>query len=167
MSKAFVEAWKSGQPKSFEVLEAELLNGQKLQGVQTSDEVQEILRIRGWEQVCTGVGLVDALPTSALCLCHRYAACIAVCATPEWVSLPLTCVPHPLACLPHPYQDYPLFTTVNRIVHGQIDPSYAVKYLQGAKAVLPPPLEAPQQPEQPADPAAPKKPRFAPLLLTL
>ena len=66
VSKAFVEAWKSGQPKSFEVLEAELLNGQKLQGVQTSDEVQEILRIRGWEQVCIGVGLVDALP--ALCL---------------------------------------------------------------------------------------------------
>lgn len=51
VSKAYVEAWKAGQPKSFEVLEAELLNGQKLQGVQTSDEVQEILRIRGWEQV--------------------------------------------------------------------------------------------------------------------
>ena len=76
------------------------------------------------------------------------------------------CLPSPGLSAP-PGQDYPLFTTVNRIVHGQIDPSYAVKYLQGAKAVLPPPLEAPQQPEQPADPAAPKKPRFAPLLLTL
>ena len=27
-----------------------MLNGQKLQGVITSDEVQEILRIRGWER---------------------------------------------------------------------------------------------------------------------
>ena len=51
VASAFVEAWQAGQPKSFEVLEAELLNGQKLQGVQTSDEVQEILRARGWEQV--------------------------------------------------------------------------------------------------------------------
>ena len=28
----------------------ELLNGQKLQGVLTSNEVQEILRSKGWEQ---------------------------------------------------------------------------------------------------------------------
>ena len=69
--------------------------------------------------------------------------------------------------MPPPCQDYPLFTTVNRIVNNQLDPSYAVKYLQGAKMVLPPPSNVPQQPEQPADPAAPKKPRFAPLLLTL
>ncbi len=31
------------------VVQAELLAGQKLQGVLTSDEVQSILQIRGWE----------------------------------------------------------------------------------------------------------------------
>ena len=31
------------------VVQVELLNGQKLQGVLASDEVQEVLRVRGWE----------------------------------------------------------------------------------------------------------------------
>jgi hypothetical protein len=43
---------KAGKPRSFEALEAELLKGQKLQGVLTSDEVQAILRAR-W---VSGVG---------------------------------------------------------------------------------------------------------------
>lgn len=73
----------AGKPASFEELEASLLNGQKLQGVMTSQEVQEILRARGWEQ------------------------------------------------------DFPLFTTVNRIINKQLDPSYVVKYLEGASAQLP------------------------------
>ena len=37
---------KAGAPRSFEELEAELLAGQKLQGVLTSNEVQAILRAR-------------------------------------------------------------------------------------------------------------------------
>jgi glycerol-3-phosphate dehydrogenase (NAD+) len=40
---------QAGSPKTFSVLEAELLNGQKLQGTLTSNEVQEILVARGWE----------------------------------------------------------------------------------------------------------------------
>ena len=36
-------------PKPSLHLQAELLDGQKLQGVLTSDEVQEVLRVRGWE----------------------------------------------------------------------------------------------------------------------
>ena len=102
VSKAFVEAWKSGQPKSFEVLEAELLNGQKLQGVQTSDEVQEILRIRGWEQVCTGVRLADACNTvmgKTWCVC----GCIVL------VSILLIFVACPLSSplCPHPARTTP------------------------------------------------------------
>jgi hypothetical protein len=44
---------KVGVPQTFDALEASLLNGQKLQGVMTSDEIQEILRMKGWEQVRT------------------------------------------------------------------------------------------------------------------
>jgi glycerol-3-phosphate dehydrogenase (NAD+) len=39
-----------GKRTTFEALEAELLLGQKLQGVLTSDEVQAVLRRRGWQQ---------------------------------------------------------------------------------------------------------------------
>ena len=39
-----------GREPTFEELEAEMLGGQKLQGVLTSDEVQDVLRDRGWEQ---------------------------------------------------------------------------------------------------------------------
>jgi glycerol-3-phosphate dehydrogenase (NAD+) len=49
VAKAFVEAQQAGQPHSFDELEASLLHGQKLQGVLTSHEVQEILRRKGWE----------------------------------------------------------------------------------------------------------------------
>ncbi len=53
MSRAFLrppllQAFATGEPKSFEQLEQELLNGQKLQGVLTSNEVQEIITIRQW-----------------------------------------------------------------------------------------------------------------------
>lgn len=38
-------------------LQAELLNGQKLQGVLTSNEVQAVLRLRGWEVLLSTQGL--------------------------------------------------------------------------------------------------------------
>ncbi len=72
-----------GTPASFDSLEATILNGQKLQGVMTSDEVQEILKMRGWEQ------------------------------------------------------DFPLFTTINRIAHHQLSPDFIIKYEEGAKMQLP------------------------------
>lgn len=40
---------QAGTPKSFEELETEMLAGQKLQGVLTSNEVQAILKTKGWE----------------------------------------------------------------------------------------------------------------------
>jgi len=36
--------------KTFDELEGEMLNGQKLQGVLTSFEVQTVLKNKGWEQ---------------------------------------------------------------------------------------------------------------------
>jgi glycerol-3-phosphate dehydrogenase (NAD+) len=41
---------RNGGRKSFDELEKELLAGQKLQGVLTSNEVQVVLRDRGWER---------------------------------------------------------------------------------------------------------------------
>ncbi|KAF5831797.1 NAD-dependent glycerol-3-phosphate dehydrogenase N-terminus-domain-containing protein, partial [Dunaliella salina] len=58
---------------SFDDLEKEMLNGQKLQGVLTSDEVQEVLETRGWEL------------------------------------------------------DFPLFTTINRIIHGEVPPNMILR----------------------------------------
>jgi len=75
----YAKRWLAGQPESFDALEASLLNGQKLQGVMTSEEVQEILATRGWEK------------------------------------------------------DFPLFTTINRIINYQLDPSFVVKYDEGAQ----------------------------------
>jgi hypothetical protein len=46
LSRTAFEFPQAGAPKSFDALEAELLNGQKLQGVLTSNEVQEILKAR-------------------------------------------------------------------------------------------------------------------------
>lgn len=73
----------AGKARSFGELENELLKGQKLQGVLTSDEVQEILRARGWER------------------------------------------------------QYPLFTTVNRIVNGVFPPSDIVHYLEVPSRPMP------------------------------
>ncbi|BDA43327.1 probable glycerol-3-phosphate dehydrogenase [NAD(+)], cytoplasmic at C-terminar half [Coccomyxa sp. Obi] len=78
VAEAYVHAYQSGSPKSFDTLEAELLAGQKLQGVLTSDEVQSILQVRGWEA------------------------------------------------------DYPLFTTVNGIVNGQLPPTAITEYKSAA-----------------------------------
>jgi hypothetical protein len=60
-----------GKRPTFAELEAELLNGQKLQGVLTSDEVQDVLEIRGWEQMyplLTTVNRIvnDAVPVTRL-----------------------------------------------------------------------------------------------------
>ncbi|GLC40357.1 hypothetical protein PLESTM_001053600 [Pleodorina starrii] len=49
VAEAWTRAQLAGNPRSFEDLEAELLKGQKLQGVLTSNEVQEILKTRHWE----------------------------------------------------------------------------------------------------------------------
>lgn len=49
---------QAGESKTFEQLEATLLGGQKLQGVLTSNEVQEILNSKHWEAVSlVGIGL--------------------------------------------------------------------------------------------------------------
>ncbi len=49
VAEAYTRAFVDGRPRSFEDLESELLNGQKLQGVLTSNEVQEVLRVHDWE----------------------------------------------------------------------------------------------------------------------
>ena len=49
VAEAYTRAFVAGRPRSFEDLESELLNGQKLQGVLTSNEVQEVLRVHDWE----------------------------------------------------------------------------------------------------------------------
>ncbi|GAX75615.1 hypothetical protein CEUSTIGMA_g3059.t1 [Chlamydomonas eustigma] len=102
----YASSWQAGAPQTFDALEASLLNGQKLQGVMTSDEVQEILRMKGWEQ------------------------------------------------------DYPLFTTINRIIHSQLDPSYVVKYKEGAGINIS--LHADPTVLKSGD-TPPKGPRLAPL----
>ena len=51
----FVFCLQAGVPETFDALEAKLLGGQKLQGVITCEEVFEILKMRGWEQVQEGV----------------------------------------------------------------------------------------------------------------
>ena len=50
----FVFCLQAGVPETFDALEAKLLGGQKLQGVITCEEVFEILKMRGWEQVQEG-----------------------------------------------------------------------------------------------------------------
>ncbi|VFQ91866.1 unnamed protein product [Cuscuta campestris] len=62
---------RDGGKRSFDELEAEMLQGQKLQGVSTAKEVYEVLRYRGWlesfplfstvHEICTG-----RLPPSAI-----------------------------------------------------------------------------------------------------
>ncbi|KAK9830276.1 hypothetical protein WJX72_010765 [[Myrmecia] bisecta] len=74
VAEAYVKALMTDHPKTFDELEAELLHGQKLQGVLTSNEVQEVLRKRGWQD------------------------------------------------------DYPLFTTTNRIVNGRLPPHAITAY---------------------------------------
>ena len=49
VAEAYTRAIREGKPRTFEDLETELLRGQKLQGVLTSNEVQEVLRVRDWE----------------------------------------------------------------------------------------------------------------------
>ena len=49
VAEAYTRAIREGKPRTFEDLEEELLRGQKLQGVLTSNEVQEVLRVREWE----------------------------------------------------------------------------------------------------------------------
>eukprot|EP00775_Hariotina_reticulata_P002377 gene2377-2682_t len=79
----YARAAQSGKSRSFDELEAELLHGQKLQGVLTSNEVQEILKMHGWEK------------------------------------------------------DYPLFTTVSRIINGYCPPSDIVNFLEVPSRPLP------------------------------
>ena len=54
-------------------------------------------------------------------------------------------------------EDFPLFTTINRVVNKQLDPGYIVKYEEGARKVTPAP------PQQPAPPAPEGSPKLAPL----
>lgn len=82
VAKAFAEM--NGE-KTLGQLEEEMLKGQKLQGELTSDEVQAVLRAKGWEN------------------------------------------------------DFPLFTTVNRIIHGQLPIQFITQYqhIAGFEAVEP------------------------------
>ncbi|KIZ06786.1 glycerol-3-phosphate dehydrogenase(NAD+) [Monoraphidium neglectum] len=105
VAEAFTKAAMAGAPKSFDALEAELLNGQKLQGVLTSNEVQEILKARDWEA------------------------------------------------------DYPLFTTVNRIVSGAVPPSAVTDFMTVGSE----PQEGPAV-DANGIPVAPAKKRTPPLL---
>nr|QKY14970.1 glycerol-3-phosphate dehydrogenase (NAD+) (GPDA) [Polytomella parva] len=77
VSEAWTKAQLSDRPRSFESLETELLKGQKLQGVLTSSEVQEIIHANEWEE------------------------------------------------------DYPLFTTVNRIITGRLHPEMVTRFELG------------------------------------
>lgn len=62
---------RNGGKRSFDELEAEMLQGQKLQGVSTASEVYEVLSHRGWlelfplfstvHEICSGL-----LPPSAI-----------------------------------------------------------------------------------------------------
>eukprot|EP01026_Neomeris_dumetosa_P006167 TRINITY_DN1194_c0_g1_i4.p1 TRINITY_DN1194_c0_g1~~TRINITY_DN1194_c0_g1_i4.p1 ORF type:complete len:652 (+),score=126.25 TRINITY_DN1194_c0_g1_i4:73-2028(+) len=74
---------KSGTPKTFDELEEEMLKGQKLQGILTSNEVQETLKHKGWEL------------------------------------------------------DFPLFTTVNRIINGQLPPDALMTFQAAVKIPIP------------------------------
>ena len=58
-----------------------------------------------------------------------------------------------------PLQDFPLFTTVHRIVNKQLEPSMVVQYEEGARRALTPAVG--RAPEPAAD--LPKRPRLAPL----
>ncbi|KAG1665203.1 hypothetical protein FOA52_002605 [Chlamydomonas sp. UWO 241] len=51
----------AGNKVTFASLEDSLLNGQKLQGVLTSNEVQEILEIRGWEKTYPLFSVINAI----------------------------------------------------------------------------------------------------------
>ncbi|PNH08421.1 Glycerol-3-phosphate dehydrogenase [NAD(+)], partial [Tetrabaena socialis] len=79
VAEAWAKAQMSGTPRTFESLETELLNGQKLQGVLTSNEVQEILKVRKWQT------------------------------------------------------QYPLFTTINRIINGELPPKFVVDFMTGCQ----------------------------------
>ena len=74
---------QAGAPETFDALEAKLLGGQKLQGVITCEEVFEILKMRGWEQVWEGCmyrGSEHLLPQEG-----RYLHCIWFCSHPTVV----------------------------------------------------------------------------------
>ncbi len=45
-----------------------------------------------------------------------------------------------------PLQEYPLFTTVNRIVRGHLHPKYVANYVEGATMALPTAVVAGQAP---------------------
>jgi len=61
VAEAYTRAIREGKPRTFEDLETELLRGQKLQGVLTSNEVQEVLRVRDWEVRPTKITLILTL----------------------------------------------------------------------------------------------------------
>ena len=71
----FVCCRQAGAPETFDALEARLLGGQKLQGVITCEEVFEILKMRGWEQVQGGSK--NLLPQEG-----RYLHCMWFCSHP-------------------------------------------------------------------------------------
>mmetsp|Transcript_25433 Transcript_25433/g.55213 ORF Transcript_25433/g.55213 Transcript_25433/m.55213 type:complete len:677 (-) Transcript_25433:1350-3380(-) len=71
VAEAFAQAWKAGSPVSMMQLEAQMLGGQKLQGLGTSEEVQQVLRMKGWEDgypLFTTINKIFAgsLPPSAI-----------------------------------------------------------------------------------------------------
>ncbi|KAL0395734.1 UNVERIFIED_CONTAM: Glycerol-3-phosphate dehydrogenase [NAD(+)] [Sesamum calycinum] len=57
---------RNGGKRSFDELEAEMLQGQKLQGVSTAKEVYEVLRHRGWLELFPLFSTVHEICTSRL-----------------------------------------------------------------------------------------------------
>ena len=79
----WAKSWVDGTHKTFAELECSILNGQKIQGCLTSDELDEVIQDRGWQD------------------------------------------------------QYPLFTTINRIINNKIDPTWISRYKDGASLPLP------------------------------
>ena len=109
---------QAGTPRSFEELEADLLRGQKLQGVLTSNEVQ----VCPCDLPCPGHSPLHpppcCPPVSLTSGALARGAALAACCTQEILRA-------------RGWEEtYPLFTTVNRIIAGHCPPSDIVNFTE-------------------------------------